>query len=125
MMKETHFNSDVHRQTVGDFRGTRVKCFCFVGVQYHRNCYCRKNMKENILYTVKILISASCTIIYEYILYVNIQKQDFTVVDSQLHVVFWSPASVLSLVIITQNIIKEHFKVQNIHNSLIQVKVKS
>ena len=82
-------------------------------------------MKENILYTVKILISASCTIIYEYILYVNIQKQDFTVVDSQLHVVFWSPASVLSLVMITQNIIKEHFKVQNIHNSLIQVKVKS
>ena len=82
-------------------------------------------MKENILYTVKILISASCTIIYEYILYVNIQKQDFTVVDSQLHVVFWSPASVLSLVIITQNIIKEHFKVQNILNSLIQVKVKS
>lgn len=46
-------------------------------------------MKENILYTVEILISVSCTIIYEYVLYVNIQKQDFTVVDSQLHVVFW------------------------------------
>lgn len=44
-------------------------------------------MKENILYTVEILISVSCTIIYEYVL--NIQKQDFTVVDSQLHVVFW------------------------------------
>lgn len=53
------------------------------------NCYWSKNMKENILYTVEILISVSCTIIYEYVLYVNIQKQDFTVVDSQLHVVFW------------------------------------
>ena len=46
-------------------------------------------MKENILYIVEILISVTCTIIYEYVLYVNIQKQDFTVVDSQLHVVFW------------------------------------
>ena len=46
-------------------------------------------MKENIVYRVEILISDTCTIIYEYVLYVNIQKQDFTVVDSQLHVVFW------------------------------------